>query len=116
MAKEPDSVVKSIQQEAGLLVVRLTGEIDMYRTPQVLEALEPRMQPCPQRVIVDLSEVSYMDSSGVGTLVHLFRRINSHNGKLILVNPNQRVRSIFEITRLDRFFTICHDHQEALQA
>lgn len=87
----------------------------MHRAPQVLKAIEPLLSEGLRRVVIDLSEVTYMDSSGVGTLVHLFRQVKAHDGRLVLVSPNQRVQSVFEITKLDKFFVICKDQQEALQ-
>lgn len=115
MTHPSDKVVQEVREEGGVVLVRLAGEIDMHRTPEVMQAVDAHMQSKPKRVVVDLSDVEYMDSSGVGTLVHLFRQVNSNGGKLILVKPNERVRSVFEITRLDRFFVICQDQQEALK-
>ncbi len=115
MSESTPPAVKEIRHDGDTVIAILTGEIDMHRAPQVTSAVEPLLESRPQRVIIDLSEVTYMDSSGVGTLVHLFRQVNANKGKLVLVGPNQRVRSIFEITRLDKFFIICQDQQEALQ-
>ena len=115
MTHPSDKVVQEVREEDGVVLVKLAGEIDMHRTPEVMQAVDEHMRSKPKRVVVDLSEVDYMDSSGVGTLVHLFRQVNSNGGKLILVKPNERVRSVFEITRLGRFFVICQDQQEALK-
>ena len=70
----------------------------------------------PQRLIIDLTHVGYMDSSGVGTLVELKRRFEQLGGKLVLLGLQSRVRSVFEITRLDRFFVIARDLNEARTA
>jgi len=115
MSEPTDPAVKEIRQDGENVVAILTGEIDMHRAPQVTNAIGSLLESRPRRVIIDLSEVSYMDSSGVGTLVHLFRQVKANESKLVLVGPGRRVRSIFEITRLDEFFTICEDLQEALQ-
>ncbi|MFQ6048062.1 MAG: STAS domain-containing protein [Phycisphaerae bacterium] len=114
MGQGSDTVVKAVRHVGPSVVVELAGEVDMYRTPQLLTTLSSITESQPPRVVVDLSEVQYMDSSGVGTLVHLFRQVKSYQGQLILVGPRPRVRSIFEITRLDRFFTICQTQSEAL--
>jgi anti-sigma B factor antagonist len=70
----------------------------------------------PKRLMVDLSGVPYMDSSGVGTLVEVFRRVTAYRGKMVLFGLTPRVRSVFEITKLDRFFTICESEAQATQA
>jgi anti-sigma B factor antagonist len=60
----------------------------------------------PALLIVNLSAVQYMDSSGVATLVQALQQVKRYNGRLVLVGPNERVRSIFQIARLDSIFEI----------
>jgi len=82
----------------------------------VHRALVGACEEKPRRLVVNLEEVSYMDSSGIGTLVEVFRRVNAYDGKLGLCGISPRVRSLFEITKLDKFFKIYDSEPEALSA
>ncbi|MHC4443987.1 MAG: STAS domain-containing protein [Planctomycetota bacterium] len=113
MANENQSV-KEVRQESSAAVVVLSGDIDLHHAPVVHEALVAVCDDEPSRLVINLSGVDYMDSSGVGTLVEVFRRVNAYKGELGLCGMNDRVRSIFEITKLDHFFKIYATEEEAL--
>jgi len=110
------SCIKEVRQDGSAAVVSLTGEIDLHHTPEVHKTLVAVCDRKPTRLVVDLAEVTYIDSSGIGTLVEVFRRVNGYQGKLVLCGLNERVRGVFEITKLDRFFKICNTQAEALAA
>jgi anti-sigma B factor antagonist len=110
------SLVKRIEKQADGVVVVLGGDIDLHHSPALHAALADVAGERPKRLVLDLREVPYMDSSGVGTLVEVFRRVRDYKGKLVLFGMNPRVRSVFEITKLDKFFTICEDQDQALMA
>ncbi len=100
--------------ERKAAVVRLTGDIDMHHSPAVHEAIVEVCDQQPALLVIDLQDVHYMDSSGIGTLVDIFRRVNGYGGQLSMCSLNERVRSVFEITRLDKFFKIYPSVAEAL--
>ena len=68
----------------------------------------------PRRIVVNFTDVAYMDSSGIATLVKVLSRTRRSRMALILCGLNERVRSLFEITRLDTVFSILATEQEAL--
>ncbi len=107
--------IDTSDDEAGV-VVSIVGEIDMHSSPQLRAALLEALERKPARVIVDLKGVEYMDSSGVGTVVEAKRRAEQAGGRLVLAGLRPRVRSLFEITQLDRFFTIAETVEDARQA
>ena len=107
--------VKDIRKGSDATVVTLSGDIDLHHAPALHSALLDVSEARPRRIIIDLTEVPYMDSSGVGTLVYILRRVNTYQGKMALVGMNSRVRSVFEITKLDQFFTIRDTEAEAMQ-
>ena len=109
-----DNCVKDIRRQDKMVVVELTGEIDLHHTPEVHKALVAVCQEKPARLVINLKEVSYIDSSGIGTLVEVFRRVNGYQGELSLCCLNERVYGVFEITKLDHFFKICESEAEAL--
>ena len=94
-------------------VVRPCGDIDLSRAPAFRGHLAEVFQSAPQRVVIDLSKVPYMDSSGVATLVEGMQLASRGSVKLVLVGLQERVRSIFEIARLDTVFTIALDVEAA---
>ncbi len=96
------------------VVVHVEGEIDLNCSQAFQQDLLKLLDQRPQRIVVNLAEVSYMDSSGVASLVKLLSRVRRGGTPLFLVGLTQRVRSVFEITRLDSVFDICDSEQEAL--
>jgi anti-sigma B factor antagonist len=113
MASETSSLVRDIRKQPESTVVVLAGEIDLNHSPSLHSALVDVTSERPKRLLLDLREVPYMDSSGVGTMVEVFRRVSAYKGKMVLFGMNPRVRSVFEITKLDRFFTICDTEEQA---
>lgn len=107
--------LREVRQEGPVTVVVPTGEIDLHQSPGLYQELMAVCKTRPARLVIDLREVTYLDSSGVSTLVEAFRTINGYGGKLILLAPTARVRGMFEIAKLDQFFVICDDEQEALE-
>lgn len=79
---------------------------------QVAEA----MKQAPRRLVIDLSGVPYMDSSGVATLVEALQAARKSGAKLVLCGLTPRVRSILEISRLDTVFSIVADRAAAAAA
>jgi len=110
-----NNVIQRVRRAAGDMIVHLTGEIDLNHSPSFHESLVDLSHENPKRLIVDLSQVAYIDSSGVGALVEVFRRLKRNGSTMVLVAPSERVSSVLEITKLDQFFTIAATEQEALE-
>ena len=113
---EEHSCVKEVRQIGSAIVVSLTGDIDLHRTPEVHKALIEACKRKPERLVVNLQDVTYMDSSGIGTLVEVLRRVKGYSGSLSLCGLNERVYGVFEITKLDQFFSIHDSEDKALTA
>jgi anti-sigma B factor antagonist len=117
MSGDEASVIRDInvrQTDDGKVVtVHLTGEVDLHRSPEVRAELMRLTADKPARLIVNLADVHYMDSSGVATLVQALQQVKHYDGQLIVAAPNARVRSIFEIARLDSIFHIVGTLEEA---
>lgn len=108
--------VRNICRDGDTAMISLVGDVDLEHTPDVHAALVRLSDEQPARLIVDLGEVAYMDSSGVGMLVDVYRRVKGYGGQLILAAVQPRVRGILEITQVDQFFTIHASVDEARQA
>lgn len=87
-------------------VVPLEGEIDLNETPQVISVLDPLIAQREPLIHVDLSRVSYIDSSGLATFIDAMQRVQAYGGEFALVALRDSVRRILEIARLDQVFTI----------
>ncbi len=113
MSTESHNLEVRAEREPNVTLVYLSGEIDLRTSPQLRATLLEIVDEKPARVVLDLSGVSYMDSSGIGTMVELKRRAAQRDSKVVLVGLQERVRSVFEITRLDKFFDIVDSIDEA---
>ena len=96
-------------------VVRLGGELDLYNASDVREALEQVTADSPQRVVVDLSEVEFIDSTALGVLIEARTKLNNRRGFLLAAPPLETRRAL-EISGLDRHFTVHESVSEALLA
>lgn len=110
-----DSAFRVTVNNTGSAVVVLpSGEIDLNASPVLRQELKRVQTARPERLIVDLSGVPYMDSSGVATLVEAMQIARKNSTRLVLCGMQDKVRSIFEIARLDTVFTIAPDSQTAM--
>lgn len=103
--------IRDVRWESGQVVIAVEGDIDLRRAKAFQDHLLAVLDREPRRIVVDLSGVPYMDSSGVASLVKLLSRCRRQDVELHLVRLTARVRSIFEITRLDTVFEIFDDVQ-----
>ena len=111
MKKDPaSSNTKPLQSRSN--VVPLKGEIDLHVSPGVTAALNDVIDKKPERLVVDLSDVSYIDSAGLAALIQAMQKVEG--GKFMLAGLQETVRSIFEISRLDQVFQIFPDADAAL--
>lgn len=90
------------------------GDIDLARSPVLRQSLQQAQASRPKRLVIDLAQVDYMDSSGVATLVEALQAAQANATAMILCNLQNRVQSIFEIARLDTIFTIQQDLRDAI--
>lgn len=97
-------------------VLPLEGEIDLHVSPRVSASLGAMIENKPQRVVVDLSKVSYIDSSGLAVLIEAMQNVEAYGGKFFLAGLQDNVRPIFEIARLDQVFLIFPHVDAALAA
>jgi anti-sigma B factor antagonist len=100
----------------GATILAPVGEIDLSCAPAFRTHISAAQASRPSRLIIDLTGVPYMDSSGVATLVEAMQNARRSGGKLILCSMQDKVRSIFEIARLDMVFTIVKSADDGLTA
>ena len=95
------------------VVLQVEGDVDLYNVGELKSAIFKKVEDEVESLIIDMSGVPYMDSSGVGALVAGQKRMRSNGGKFAILNVQQDVLSILQLASLDKFFTI-YESQEDL--
>ncbi|WP_225755043.1 STAS domain-containing protein [Actinotalea sp. Marseille-Q4924] len=96
-------------------VVEVTGEIDVYTAPALREELSSLIDAESTNLVVDLTQVSFMDSTGLGVLVGALKKVRTLGGDLQLVISQEKILKVFRITALTQVFTIHPTLEESLQ-
>ena len=108
------SRISTVRQAGGASVVDVTGEIDLSRSTAFQHELMDLVATHPRRIVVNLSGVPHMDSSGIASLVKLLSRCRKQSIELRLAGLTTHVQGLFEITRLSSVFDIYPTVEEAL--
>jgi anti-sigma B factor antagonist len=102
-----------IREQGGAIIVALTGDVDLQNSPEARKILLSCVEK-KQPVLVDLSGVGYIDSSGVASLVESLQSTRKVGTKLVLVAVSDGARRVLGLARLDKVFTICDTVEEGL--
>lgn len=105
----------AIRERPGTTIVDVAGDIDMGTSPGLRKILLEALKKIP-RLVVNLSEVRYVDSSGIASLVEVLKESRDKGKRLILFGLNPAVREALQLTRLTRIFEIRDTEEEALQS
>lgn len=92
----------------GFPMLHPYGEIDLYTVPEFERAISDALNVGAKAIIVDLSDITYLDSSGLSALIVVYKKLAAENGNLYIVAPEEppAVRRVLEITRVDRFIHV----------
>lgn len=104
----------SIAEMNGITVVEVDGELIVGNRQELKELVMKRLESGDQRFLIDFSSSSYIDSSGLGVLVSLSKKIREAGGALRLAGLNEDLRTLFELTKLDTLFQIADTRARAL--
>jgi anti-sigma B factor antagonist len=104
--KELEFEVESERVSEDAWIVSVAGEVDLYTAPQLEEQLAAVINEGPRRVVVDLTEATFVDSTTLGVLLEALRRLGAAGGQLAVVAAHPNVTKVFEITGLDRVFAL----------
>ncbi|MDE3179421.1 MAG: STAS domain-containing protein [Acidobacteriota bacterium] len=105
----------AIREQPGTTIVDVAGDIDMGTSPGLRKTLLEVLKKIP-RLVVNLREVQYIDSSGIASLVEVLKEARAKKKRLILFGLNPAVREALQLTRLTRIFEIRGTEEEALQS
>src|SRR3954467_12095010 len=101
--------------DADTHVVSVAGEIDLFTAPEFKQRVSAPIDEGRTRVIVDLTETTFIDSSSLGVLIGAHRRLRRLDGSLVIVCSNDAIIKTFRITGLDGVFTIVTSLDEAFK-
>jgi anti-sigma B factor antagonist len=104
------------RDENGRTIVKVGGEIDVYTAPKLREQLVELVGAGKYHLIVDMEDVDFLDSTGLGVLVGGLKRVRAHEGSLRLVCTQERILKIFRITGLTKVFPISDTVEQAVSA
>jgi anti-sigma B factor antagonist len=88
------------------VLIHIGGEIDAYTAPKLREELLSLAEGGNKLIIVNLKEVTYLDSTGLGVFVGLFKELKKNNGELKLIDLSNRLKRLFEITGLSHIMNV----------
>src|ERR1051325_8956708 len=98
----------------SVAVIALGGEVDVYTSPRLKQEMVDLLNKGTVKLVIDLSAVEYLDSTGLGVLIGGLKRAREREGDLRLICDNLRILRIFEITGLTKIFDIYRSEEEAL--
>ena len=107
--------IADIRRDDGLIVVSLAGELDLYNAHEVRDALLQCCAESPERLVVDLSGVTFIDSTALGVLIEARARLANRRG-FLLAAPGIETRRALEVSGLDRHFVVHESLDDALAA
>jgi anti-sigma B factor antagonist len=111
-----DIKVNVREAQGDTYVVDLNGEIDVYTSPKVKDAVGDLIDKGHYNLIINLEKVRYIDSTGLGVLIGGLKRVREHGGTVNLVCTNPQIKKIFDITGLVKIFGIYDDEDTAMKA
>lgn len=103
-----------VRDSNGTPVIELGGELDAYTCSRFREAVIEVIQNGHTNIIINMEDVEYIDSSGLGTLVGGLKRVSEQKGTIAIICASTQIKKVFEITGLERVFPIYHNEEDAV--
>jgi len=100
--------------ESGVVVIRVDGQLIVRNRQELKTLIQDSLEQGSRQFLIDFASTGYIDSSGLGALVSISKKIRDHGGALRLSGLNEDLRSLFELTKLDTLFAIDASLDQAL--
>jgi anti-sigma B factor antagonist len=111
------SLITNQRQFGSITIVDLRGSIDLGEASLTLRrTIRDLVESARTKIILNLSQVNYMDSAGVGELAGAYVPVKSKGGELKFLNPTKKVHDMLKITQLDKVFEVYIDEQSAIRS
>ena len=104
----------STKDEGGVTVISVEGQLIVGNRQELKNLVQDALGESERKFLIDFSGTAYIDSSGLGALVSISKKIREQGGELRLAELNEDLRSLFELTKLDTLFAIAESRSEAL--
>ena len=98
------------------MIIKLQGEVDLYAAPDLKEHVNSAIESGKTLLILDLSEATFIDSTTLGILVSGMKRLRPRGGRLAVLCPDPTMAKIFDITGLNRMFSVHETREDAIAA
>jgi anti-sigma B factor antagonist len=102
------------KDSGGVYVVKVEGQLIVGNRQELKSAVQQALDQGERRFLIDFSRTGYIDSSGLGALVSISKKVREQGGELRLSGLNEDLRSLFELTKLDTLFAIAETPEQAL--
>lgn len=104
----------TFEHHNGIELVKLAGDLDGHTTPQVQAQLVPRVE-AGAKILLDMSDVTYMSSAGLRLLLVLYRQLKAKNGRVILLGLGDDIKDTMSVTGFLDFFDVADHHDDAIR-
>ena len=105
-----------VKKEGDVTVLDVEGQLIVGNRQELKQMVLDELEGGEKRFLIDFDRTGYIDSSGLGVLVSLSKKIREQGGELRLANLNEDLRTLFELTKLDTLFRIANSREEALSS
>jgi anti-anti-sigma factor len=95
-----------VESRGDRRIIRIKDKITFEHCPTLQSHLDPVLEPGVREIVIDFKDVPFMDSSGIGEILRLFKQLRDRNGDLVLINPNRKLRNLFTMYRFEKFMKI----------
>lgn len=103
-----------VQKQDDITVIDVEGQLIVGNRQELKQKVLQELESGGRKFLIDFSQTGYIDSSGLGVLVSLSKKIREQGGELRLANLNEDLRTLFELTKLDTLFQISRSREDAL--
>ena len=103
------------EQVGEAIVMAVEGTVDIHSSPELRGELKVAVGSQAPRIVVDMEGVSFVDSSGLATLIEALQQVNKYSGTLLLCSLSKAVLGVFQLANLDRIFQIRENRESALR-
>ena len=100
-----------VESSGNRRIVRINGKVTFEYCPEFQSRLDSIMDEGVQEVVLDFKEVPFVDSSGIGEVLRLFKHMREAGGEVILINPNKKLKDLFAMYRFGQFMKICEESE-----
>ena len=112
----PEFAVTTYPIDSERHVVAVRGELDLHTAPELKRAIADLIEVGRIRIVLDLTETTFLDSAALGVLIGAAKWLRSRLGEIAIVNVDEEIAMTFEVTALDQIFMVVPTRHEAIEA